>query len=90
MKTHNELNSLKVLIKMGTNNIDFDVLKTKLKNRLTYILFVDLFNPTIYEGKLDTYIDNMKVTLELIDSLCDENYDKVYPVIITPMETQIK
>ena len=75
---------------MSTNNIDFDVLKTKLKNRLTYILFVDLFNPTIHEGKLDIYIDNMKVTLELIDSLCDENYDRVYPVINIPMETQIK
>lgn len=75
---------------MSINNIDFDVLKTKLKNRLAYILFVDLFNPMIFEGKLDTYIDNMKLTLELIDSLCDKNHDKVYPVINTPMETQIK
>ena len=70
---------------MSTNNIDFDVLKKKLKNRFTYILFVDLFNPTIYEGKLDIYIDNMKVMFELIDSLCNENYDRVYPVITAPM-----
>ena len=52
MKTHNELNTLKVLIKMGTNNIDFDVLKKKLKNRLTYILFVDLFNLRYMKGNL--------------------------------------
>jgi hypothetical protein len=75
---------------MSTKNRDFDALKTKLTYRLAYILFVDLFNPTIFEGKLDTYIDNIKFTYELIESLCEDNYDKVYPVIITPMEAQIK
>ena len=75
---------------MRSKKIDFDVLKTKLKKRLMYILFVDLFNPTIHEEKLDTYIDNINATLEMIDSLCDENYNKIYPVIITPMEAQIK
>ncbi|MBD3214689.1 MAG: hypothetical protein GF311_18910 [Candidatus Lokiarchaeota archaeon] len=75
---------------MNKKNVDFETLKTNLKYRLFYIMFVDLFNPTIYEGPLDDYIGNMKLSFGLIEKLSEENYDQYFPIISGPMEAQIK